>query len=294
MTSDDENMRLFPTRIYLQIGDYCNGRCRFCPRSTLESRFKRGKMSEALLDRILEEADRWRDHVVEMGINFRCEPSLDRRLVRWCRRLADFGFPPKVTTNGSFIHKHDLEGLVLNTTVIHFSMHGGPDAENRERYMPGFNHEQCFENFREVGRTINRLGATTQLWASDMFCSEEETESKEKQWAKMAGCDTFVFMRTVPFQRTEFVDVGRRFGPRIVCRSYGPHVLGGILWDGTMIICSEDWDREYSPGKIYGDGTIEDLFNCEKARHFRNEAFGKIDLCEGHICMRCFTAKEIV
>ena len=291
--SDSEEKRLFPPRVYLQIRDACNGRCVFCPRKGLEGQFKRGAMSDALLEKILEEVDGHRDQVIEVGINFRCEPSLDRRLVDWCRRLSGFGYPPKVTTNGSFIHNHDLAELVRHASVIHFSMHGGPDAENRERYMPGFDHEQCYRNFREVGDTIKRLGAETQLWASDMFCHADKVETMQNRWADMAGCDTFVFMKTVPFQRTDAVDSGVRFGSRVICRSYGPHILGGILWDGTMIICAEDWKREYSPGRIHEDGTIEELFTNDAASRFRDEASGLEDLPEGHICRRCYTAKEL-
>ncbi len=243
--SDSEKTRLFPPRVYLQIRDACNGRCVFCPRKGLEGLFKRGAMSEALLQKILEEIDGHRDQVIEMGINFRCEPSLDRRLVDWCRRLSWFGYPPKVTTNGSFIHNHDLEELVRHASVIHFSVHGGPEAENRERCMPGLDHEQCYRNFREVGATIKRLGTETQLWASDMFCADDQEESRKQRW------------------------------------------------DGTMIICAEDWKREYSPGRIYHDGTIEELFTNAAASRFRDEASGLEDLPEDHICRRCYTAKEL-
>jgi len=281
--------RLFPSKVFLQISDACNSRCVFCPRKGLEGRFPSGSMSIALLEQILAEVDWHGDRVVEMDVNLHCEPTLDPRLGYFCRRLAEHGHPPALITNGSRLHDHDLDDLVGHVSMIQFSMHGGREAERRERYMPGLDHEQCYRNVAAVGRAIKRLGREVMLRVTDMFCPGPEEEAQRERWAELAGCgENFVFVRPRLLQRDGALDLGVRAGPRVRCASLcGPHEMAGILWDGTMVICSADWERRRSPGMIYREGSIEDLFNSQTANRLRWESSGEVDLPEDHICRRC-------
>ena len=280
--------RLFPAFVSLQVINACDSRCVFCPGKSLRGSFPHAYMSEVLMEQILAEIARHRDQVEEIDLNLHCEPTLDFRLVSLCRWLSDFGYPPQVITNGSRIHDHDLDELVRYTSLIQFSMHGGRDAGRRERYMSGLDHEQCYRNVEAMGQAIKRSGRLVTLRVTDMFCPGPEEEAQGKRWAELAGCENFEFVRPRLLQRALAVDLGVRAGPRVTCGSLcGPHRLGGILWDGTMIVCSADWQQQYSPGRIYDDGTIEDLFNSEVANRLRWESSGEVDLPEDHICRRC-------
>jgi len=127
------------------------------------------------------------------------------------------------------------------------------------------------------------------LRITDMFCPGPEEEAQRERWAELAGCgENFVFVRPRLLQRDGALDLGVRTGPRVRCTSLcGPHEMAGILWDGTMVICSADWERRRSPGLVYRDGSIEDLFNSETANRLRWESSGEMDLPEDHICRRC-------
>jgi len=245
-------------------------------------------MPEFLMEQILEEIDRHRDQVEIVDFVLHCEPSLDFRLVNLCRWFSEFGFKPEVVTNGSCIHNHDIDELVRHISLIQFSMHGGLDAARRERYMSGLDHEQCYKNVRAVGRAIKKAGLSIPLRITDMFCPAPEEENQRRIWGFVAEYDGFQFVRPRLKQRDHAVDLGVRAGPRVICDSpCGPHRLAGIRWDGTMIICSADWQQQHSPGRIYDDGTIEELFNSPIANQFRFEASGQVDLPDDHICRRC-------
>jgi len=240
------------------------------------------------MEQILEEIDRHRDQVEVVDLNLHCEPSLDFRLVNLCRWFSEFGFKPQLVTNGYCVHNHDLDELVRYTSLIQFSMHGGRDAGRRERYMSGLDHERCYRNVEAMGQAIKRSGRPVTLRVTDMFCPGPEEEAQGQQWAKLAGCENFEFVRPRLKQRDHAIDLGVRAGPRVTCDSpCGPHRLAGIRWDGTMIICSADWQQQHSPGRIYDDGTIEELFNSPIANQFRFEASGQVDLPDDHICRRC-------
>jgi len=279
---------LFPSFISLQVIEACNSRCVFCPGAGLRGSPPHVYMSEILMGKVLKEIDSHRGRVEAVDLNLHCEPSLDLRLVGLCRWLSDFGYPPQIITNGSRIHDHDLDELVRHSSLIQFSMHGGMDAERRERYMPGLDHEQCYRNVAAVGRAIRRSGRELMLRVTDMFCPGPEEEAQGRRWAELAGCENSEFVRPRLLQRDGALDLGVRSGPRVKCASLcGPREMAGILWDGTMVICSADWERQYSPGVVYRDGTIEELFNSETANRLRRESSGEVDLPEDHLCQRC-------
>ena len=279
---------LFPSLISLQVVEACNSRCVFCPGRGLRGSPPHAYMSEVLMEQILAEIAFHHERVETVDLNLHCEPSLDLRLGALCRWFSEAGYPPQIITNGSRLHDHDIGELVRYTSLIQVSMHGGRDAARRERYMPGLDHEQCYRNVAAVGRAIEQSSRAVMLRVTDMFCPGPEEEAQGQQWAELAGCENFEFVRPRLLQRDGALDLGVRAGPRVKCTSLcGPHEMAGILWDGTMVICSADWERRLSPGMVYRDGAIEDLFNSETANRLRWESSGEVDLPDDHICRRC-------
>lgn len=286
---------MFPRYVFFQIGDYCNGRCTFCPRSRPEFAFPRGRMDDGLLEQALEEVQRHREECELLGINFRCEPTLDRRLAAWCERMAAVGYRPRITTNGTMMHLHDIDRIVAHVSTVHFSLHGGPDPAERDRVMPGLDHEATLGNLAAVARAAARLPEERRptVMVSDMFCPPEQQSPRREQLRRIVGGAALSVEFTPLFQRTPESDRGIDRGPRVRCQSFGPALMAGLLWDGTMIICAEDWARQFSPGRAYRDGGLEALFNSPVAEEFRAWASGRRDLPPGHLCRRCTTAQAL-
>ena len=273
----------FPQSIQLQTINACQAACIMCPYPVVKDNFTRGRMDEALFDRIAEEvASRQESRTfVPMLQN---EPFLDKRLfdrIARFRRVAGPRIEVELVTNGAFLTDENIEKMrAAELDILDVSL----DAVQRETYEKirvGLDFDTVMAG---VERVIAAKLPRTALHVRMVLQRDNIREAKAfaRSW-RARGVAVFTYMTNDRAGAiTDFKDrirptedelgFGHRIGRAAFRRWIGhcpiPFATTNILHDGSMLLCVHDWNRNEILGNVR-DSTISELWNGERMKELR-------------------------
>jgi radical SAM protein with 4Fe4S-binding SPASM domain len=284
--SPEEDMarHAFPRTLQLQTINACQAACTMCPYPVVKDRFPRGRMDDALFDKVVAEVAEHRDQMQIFAPLLQNEPFLDKHLFARIKRVkaATAGkVEVELVTNGAFLSDENIALMrEAELDVLDISL----DAVSREVYQK----VRVGLDFDAVMAGVERVLAAdlphTAVFVRLVRLREnfDEIEGFARTWRKR-GVPVFVYTannRTgalddwqdnlaIPEARLSlFHKAQRRLARLLLGHCPVPFSTANILHDGQMLMCVHDWQRKEVLGNVR-DHTIAALWNGPRMREIR-------------------------
>ena len=272
----------FPRTVQFETHSACNAACVFCPYPLTIASQPRGRMSEHLFDKIVEEMARHRVRRISPYSNN--EPFLDPRMVKRLRVIHRRipGAKIVLTTNGSRLDEATVDGLLeedaLHALYISFQ---GLEKKGYEATMRGsLVFEQTFANVERLIAKWKAAGgeARFKIVVSMVATNLIDTEKAVAFWRSRG-----VQSKWTPLENRggNIVAAGALAPPRGPLKPYAKCTRlfkqAYILWNGDMVLCCTDYTRKVLLGNV-AETSIERVWNADKAVSIRRlYAEGRMD-----------------
>ena len=271
-------------KVYLEISNVCNLRCRFCPGTKRMPKV----MTEAEFSALLPKLRPWADYLY---FHLMGEPLCHPLLGSFLQLAADAGFKVILTTNGTLLQKQ--QSILLNSPGLHkvnISLHA---FEANDLSVPFSEYlRQCLAfgqaaegNKLVVYRLWNQGGEDSQ----NNIILDALHEAFPGEW--VAG------PRGTRIGQRIFLEYGDKFdwpdlgaedgGEKVFC--YGLRDQIGVLCDGTVVPCCLDHDGDLALGNLF-EQSLEDILESPRAKAiyegFRNKKAAE------ELCRKCGYARR--
>jgi radical SAM protein with 4Fe4S-binding SPASM domain len=280
-----------PLALLVQTQSFCNGRCSICPYPTISKQLPQGKMEWSLFQKIIDEAAA-EPLLSTIVFELHNEPLLDERIFD-CVKYVKSKAPDKrvaVVTNGELLDRFSPEAIVqsnLDNLRISLNAHS---RETYERINTGLDYEKVMNN---ISRMLSNPSTRQKTRLNFILTEQNESEVYEatRYWRER-GVSTKISGVT---NRAGTVDNYEKLRPKAGSDSgSGPaagwrrlkngvrHALGchvpfyemNVLFNGDVLICSEDWNRT----TVVGNATtqsLREIWNSKKINEARRLLLGK-------------------
>jgi radical SAM protein with 4Fe4S-binding SPASM domain len=273
----------FPRWIQLQTINACQASCVMCPYPTYRTVFPRGRMDDALFDRIVDEIVS-RPEARTFIPMLQNEPFLDKRLFDRVRRVKEQSggrIEVELVTNGAFLTDENI-GRIRESglDVLDISL----DALSRETYRRiriGLDYDEVLAG---VERVLDANLPRTRVLVRMLRQKENAAEVRAfaRHW-RARGVPVFIYSahnragavpefeeRTrLPASDVSWLDrVGRRAFRAVLGHCPIPFGMTNILHNGDMLMCVHDWGRKEIIGNLR-DTSIAELWNGPRMREIR-------------------------
>jgi radical SAM protein with 4Fe4S-binding SPASM domain len=301
----NESKPSFPIYVQLQTLNACQATCVMCPYSTYSKVFERGRMDDALFQKIITELARHPEmHTfVPMLQN---EPLLDKKLfdrLRLFRELAGDRVEIELVTNGALLTDAVVENIrAVKLNVLDISL----DALTKETYEKiriGLNFEQVMAG---VERVIAADLPETKIYVRLVRQRDNvhEIRAFARRW-RARGVGVFIYSA---HDRAGSVDhfndrisIPREVQPllhKLERRAsklwFGhcpiPFSVASILHNGDVLMCVHDWGRKEIVGNLR-DNTLAEVWNGDRMREIRS-LVSQRRYDEVPACRNCGLVKE--
>jgi len=280
---DDMAATPFPRYIQLQTINACQASCTMCPYPVYSKVFQRGRMDDALFDRVVDEIAR-HDEVETFVPMLQNEPLLDKRLfekIAQVKRATGGRVRVELVTNGAFLTDETVERIResgLDTLDVSLDA-ASPEVYARVR--PGLDFDAVIAG---VERVIAARLPHTKLYVRLVRVRENVREVKAfaRRWRDL-GVPVFIYSAHDRAGSVERFDADHRIAERELTflqrlerrasRLYMGHcpvpfAMTSVLHDGQMLMCVHDWGRKVVVGNV-GEASIAELWNGERMREIR-------------------------
>ena len=280
----DMAARPFPTVIQLQTINACQASCRMCPYPVFKDVFQRGRMDDALFDKLLDEIASHEevDTFVPMLQN---EPFLDKRLfdriARFKARTGD-RVTVELVTNGAFLDDENVARIRdSRLDVLDISL----DALSRETYAKirvGLDYDEVLAGVERV-IAADLPGTSIFVRLVRLRDNAHEVRAFARAWGKR-GVPVFIYTANDrvgavrEFDQTmriteDGTSIPRRIGRRLVRAWMGhcpvPFAAANILHNGDVLMCAQDWARHDILGNVR-DSSLAEIWNGPRMREIRS------------------------
>lgn len=264
----------FPRRVSVELTNYCNQRCRLCPRQAFTRPL--GFFDRDLFERVAAECAA---HPVRLWLHFLGEPLLHRGLIDMIRFAKRVGVREVgLSTNAVSMHGRLAEEL----------MHSGLDrlecsidADDPAGYfrMRGRDHfDRVVANVQRFLLRKRDLGLERPV-TSLQFLRTAEVEASLLRlvdaWRPFLGSRDFV-MTIAPAGFAGAVSVPAAGAtPRSPCEWLFSSLM--VLQDGAVTMCGADWDARAPLGNVRESTLAEIWTGAELERRRRAHLDGRFD-----------------
>ena len=271
-------------KVYLEISNICNLRCRFCPGTKRTPKILHPEEFSRLLPKLRPWTDFLYFHLMGEPL---CHPHLEEYL----KLAGDAGFKVILTTNGTLLKKQ-LE-MLLNAEGLHkvnISLHAfeaNDLAVPFEAYL-----QDCFR-FGQVAE--GKKLVVYRLW--NQGGESEQNDAILKTMREFFPGDWVESPRGTRIGQRIFLEYGDKFdwpdlsaedgGEAVFC--YGLRDQIGVLCDGTVVPCCLDHDGDISLGNLF-EQDLEEILETPRAKAIY-EGFCKRKAME-ELCRKCGYARR--
>ena len=275
-------------KIYIEITNCCNLKCKFCPETNRAKEF----MSVDNFEEIIKKIHKYTNLVL---LHVKGEPLLHNRLEDILNILEKYNLKANITTNGTLI-KDNLEILKRSKAVrqINFSLHSS--TQNKE-----FN-KVYLQNIFESADELKDIIISYRLWnlkdIKDNDINLEIIKSLEKYYniqdlkQKLSENDFLKIKENIFInQDIEFTwpDINKK---EIIqsgkCLALKEQIA--ILVDGTVVPCCLDNNGDIPLGNIFEE-SIEEILNKPKSIEIKKNFERSIISCK--LCKTCGFLKRL-
>jgi radical SAM protein with 4Fe4S-binding SPASM domain len=275
----------FPKVIQLQTINACQASCTMCPYPTYAKVFARGRMDDALFEKITDEIA-LRPEVDTFIPMLQNEPFLDKRIFDKIKRFKEKSagrVKVELVTNGAFLNDENIAKIrESGLDLLDISL----DAVSREAYAK----IRIGLDFDEVIAGVNRVVAAD-LPGTSVFVrlvrqkeNVHEVKAFADEWRargipvfiynannRVGAIDKFDERVRIPAQKEPVLHkIGRSVSRAVWMRHCPiPFSYTNILHNGDMLMCVHDWGRKEIIGNVR-DHTIAELWNGPHMREIRS------------------------
>ena len=271
-------------KVYLEISNVCNLRCRFCPGTKRTPKV----MTEAEFSALLPKLRPWTDFLY---FHLMGEPLCHPHLESFLRLAADAGFKVILTTNGTLLQKQ--KEVLLNAPALHkvnISLHA---FEANDLAVP---FEEYLRQCLAFGRAAEGQKLVVyRLW-NQGGQDEKNAAILDHLRAAFPG-EWTVSPRGTRMGQRIFLEYGDKFdwpdlsaedgGDSVFC--YGLRDQIGVLCDGTVVPCCLDHDGDIPLGNLFTQ-SMEQILENPRAiaiyQGFRNKKAAE------ELCRKCGYARR--
>lgn len=288
----------FPKWIQLQTINACNAACVMCPYPLYKDVFARGRMDDALFDKVTAEIARHADEVDAFVPMLQNEPFLDKRIFEKVARFkaATGGrVTTELVTNGAFLTDENI-GRIRESglDILDVSL----DAVSRDVYRK----VRVGLDFDAVIAGVERLLAAD-LPGTSVFVrmlrqrdNVHEVKAFARRW-RGRGIPVFIYsahdragsverfddrVRIPEAELTWMQRLERRVSRTVMGHCPVPFAMTSILHDGDVLMCVHDWGRKTLVGNVR-DATIEEIWRGPAMHEIRlavsRRQYGDVAAC---------------
>ena len=271
-------------KIYVEISNLCNLKCRFCPGTKREPGRMTAEQFSALLPKLRPYTDYLYFHVMGEPL---CHPQLEQFLTL----AGQAGFKAILTTNGTLLAKHQ-EMLLNNPGLykVNISLHA---FEANDLAVP---FVQYLDNCFAFGRAAaGKKLVVYRLWnqgGADDLNTDIVTRMKShftNPWVeeqKGIRVDQRVYLEYG--EKFDWPDMDAEEGRgQFACRGLKDQI--GVLWDGTVIPCCLDHEGDLALGNLF-EQDLEEVLSAPRAKAI-SDGFARGEAVEP-LCRRCGYARR--
>ncbi len=275
-------------KIYIEITNICNLKCKFCP----DTNRKKEYMSVKDFEQIIKKVHRYTNLIC---LHVKGEPLLHPKLNEILNVLEKYHLKANITTNGTLITQN-LETIKNSKAVrqINFSIHSITQNKCLEKeYL-----NNIFESVEQLPNVIisYRLWNISELQKNEINREIIETIQeyyKTSNLIEVLKQNSFLKLRENLFinQDIEFAWPNIN-GKEIIyegrCLALKDQVA--ILVDGTVVPCCLDNNGDIPLGNIFNE-SLEDILNKDKTQTIKSNFENRIITC--NLCKTCGFLKKL-
>lgn len=282
-----------PLYLDVELTNFCNFRCCFCPTGTKSMQRMKGYMPDNVADALAENVQRFKI----AGVRFIRwgEPTMHPKFLEIMRKVKKAGALIHINTNGSLLNEEKIAAMFdMHLDSIKFSFQGADEGTYNEMreggdYLKLLNTIRKFHEMRG-NKDYPFIQISTTLTAE----SEEQVESFKKDVGNY--CDYYNIGHTkLNHLNVESMNVSEAEKEKIralqkqetISKKYRDVCMEAfdklsINWNGDVTLCCTDYDNFMIVGNIL-DNDIKQIFNSNAAKIYREtimkKQYGKIKCC---------------
>ena len=275
-------------KIYIEITNICNLKCKFCPETQRNKQFMTVENFEETIRKI-------HNHTKLVCLHVKGEPLLHNKLDELLKILEKYNLKANITTNGTLI-KDKLEILKKSNAVrqINISIHSIAQNEDlNKQYL-----QEIFEAVEELKNIIisYRLWNLQTIKENDInntIIEEIEKYYNIQNLKQELTKNNFIQLRKNIFinQDVEFTwpDINKEIIiEKGKCLALKEQIA--ILVDGTVVPCCLDNNGDIPLGNILEE-TLEDILNKEQSVTIKKNFENGVITC--NLCKTCGFLKRL-
>lgn len=273
----------FPIHLDIETTNACNLRCPMCPRTIMELDktgkvgFMDFKLYKSLIDQGAENG------LCSVKLSFLGEPLIHPDVVKQVKYAKDRGIIEVMFNTNAVTLTGELSRKLLDAGLdsIFFSVdHTDPEKYNETRV--GADFHKVVNNVKKFVELRNKLGykhVQTRISMVIMDQTTEELADYERFGFEELGVDGVGYgeFSEYPFKEDKYP---KYYNPDFVCAQLFQRMF--IMWDGTVVPCCVDRDRELVMGDAKKE-KLKDIWNNEKYKRLRGAhttgRYHEIPLC---------------
>ena len=271
-------------KVYLEISNHCNLRCRFCPGTTRPAK----RMTREEFTRALELLKPWTDYLY---FHLMGEPLCHPDLEQFLSIAGDYGFKVILTTNGTLLKAR--QDILLNATALHkinISLHAFEANDLAVPFSRYLQESVVFAKAMEGNKIV-----CLRLWnhGGEDGKNQEILDALESVFPK-----PWVQERNgLRLGNKVYLEHGDKFDwpdlsasddtPPTFC--YGLRDQLGVLCDGSVVPCCLDHNGDLVLGNLFKQ-PLEEILNSPMAKDIFN-GFSQ-GIATQELCRKCGYAKR--
>jgi len=275
-------------KIYIEITNICNLKCKFCPKTNRKKEFMNLENFEKIINKVHK-------HTNLVCLHVKGEPLLHPNLKEILRILEKYKLQANITTNGTLI-KENLEILKNSKAVrqINFSIHSIIQNDRLDKqYL-----QDIFKSVEELNNIIisYRLWNLQSIKENDI--NNEIIEEIERYYNIQNLKQELMKQEFLKVKENVFINQDTEFiwpninGKSIIekgrCLALKEQIA--ILVDGTVVPCCLDNNGDIQLGNILEE-SLEDILNKTKTLDIKKNFENGIITCR--LCKTCGFLKRL-
>jgi radical SAM protein with 4Fe4S-binding SPASM domain len=278
-----------PVRLWIEITNRCNLKCRFCVNKDIPSALK-GDMDFNLYKKIINEAT---GSVYDINLFHRGEPLLHPKLIPIISYAKNRGIKTRIHTNATLLNPELSKKIILSgLDLISFSF-DGYTKKTYEKNRTGASYEKSLNNIIDFLRIKKELKSKKPFTIiqvmefNDKLSMEEIMEQKKKFLKKFSNLPLNKLATRTPHNWGGFLkqkELGKNYeeNKRTISCTFPWYSLT-IFYNGKVFLCPQDFLGKILLGDL-NKNSIEEIFNNKAIKDirkkFKTSEMNKITPCK--------------
>ncbi len=263
--SDAKRLSSTPPRINVEVTNYCNSDCVFCPRGSMTR--KQGSMQMTLFKKIVKEAAKL--GVKDITLSFMGEPLLDKTFLEKIMFAKKNRLNVSFFSNASLIDEVAAEKIVSSGTDSITISIDALSEKTFQKLRRGISLNAVEAGIEALLKKRNELNSVTPAIFLNFIMTksnQDEINGFAKKWQDRVESINFAFPRNFASsvnldEKSPHISTVME---KLPCRLLWTDFF--ITWDGKVVLCCEDFNATH----ILGDISKQKLAEIFKGQALQN------------------------